>query len=800
MSIGFKSVEVNSAEVTFSSVVLFFIYLLLSLVSTAVIYQTAAYLLQLLRRSFLFHRKGEKAPPIGIDLGTSNSAIAYYSSDRLYAKVIPTYITPHPNLNNDNNNDYINDNNGLWKRKKKKTIPSLLAYHPPSNTFFPGYSALSLSSSSSNHNLVIDEDMDRDKEDWDKDREIRGKKEERGGEGEYILISNLKRLIGRTTKQSEREMEVIMEEIKYLPYNIVFDTDLFLPSPSPLGDGQLFIDLPLFNHNNNNDNDNENDNDNNNDNDNDHDDSGDDFNNDFKKKKMGDKRRKREEKGRKREEKGRKREEKGRKREEKGRKREEKGRKRYTAVDLTSRILYHLKEIAEEELGREVKEVVITVPAYFNENQRKFTKVAGEMAGLKVLHLLSEPTAAALAYGLNITGKKNVMVFDWGGGTLDVSILALQDNDKRANRFQVLSTAGDCHLGGEDLDISFLLSLLLRYLQLHPHIPSSKHRSIIDMIIKDKKVFNRVKREVEKVKISLSSSPSSSFHLPHLFPGDKYRGGDKQYWEKYQLKKEIKMEVSREEFEKGVEKEIKKAMEVVERGIEEAAMRKDEIDEVIMVGGSSRIPIIRSSLSRYFNGKELCYSIDPELAVAEGAAIYSAMISPSYSLSDQVLDDTFLFDLIPSSISCEYLPPPPPENIIQKEECDLDPDWQPIIHEVFKRNSPFPIKNKLVVRNLYSYQRSITINIYEGDKKGENFYDNLLIGQYRFPIAAYKSAKKGEREIEIEFEMDKNGCLRVKDDTINLPPSSSFSPLLLFSFFLFFLYLFLLFLFYIFYL
>merc|ERR1712151_1237607 len=293
--------------------------------------------------------------------------------------------------------------------------------------------------------------------------------------------------------------------------------------------------------------------------------------------------------------------------------------KQFKAEEISSMVLTKMREIAEAYLGKEVKNAVITVPAYFNDSQRQATKDAGSISGLNVLPIINEPTAAAIAYGLDKKEEeKNVLIFDLGGGTFDVSLLTIEEGI-----FEVKSTAGDTHLGGEDFDnrmVDFFLQEFKR-----------RHRK--DMS-KNQRALRRLRTACERAKRTLSSSTQAHLEIDSLFDGIDFNST-----------------ITRARFEDLCIDYFKKCMDPVEKVLRDAKISKGEVDEVVLVGGSTRIPKVQNMLSDFFNGKEPCKSINPDEAVAFGATVQAAILSGSDK--SEKLSELLLLDVTPLSLGLE---------------------------------------------------------------------------------------------------------------------------------------------------
>jgi molecular chaperone DnaK len=384
--------------------------------------------------------------------------------------------------------------------------------------------------------------------------------------------------------------------------------------------------------------------------------------------------------------------------------------KLFSPEEISAFILKHIKKQAEDFLGEKVKEAVITVPAYFNDNQRQATKIAGELAGLEVLRIINEPTAAALAYDINGKEESKVVVYDLGGGTFDVSILCISDGV-----FEVVATCGDNRLGGEDFNKRLVDVIKQKFFD----------ETKID-IATDPLAMLKLSEEVEKAKIALSSMEKTRIYIPFI-TADK--DGPKN----------LDFEITRKEFEALITDYIEKTIELCREALNDAALDVSEIDRIILVGGSSKIPLVREKVKDFFK-KDPQTSIDPKEVVAKGAAIQAGIIQGEKS-------GIVLVDLIPLSLGIEV------ENGY----------FVPII----ERNSPIPISAKRIFTTVMDYQKAVDINIYQG----ESMYakNNIHLGNFR--LEGIREAKKGEPRIEVTFEIDVNGILNVSAmdlDTRNL--------------------------------
>ncbi len=372
--------------------------------------------------------------------------------------------------------------------------------------------------------------------------------------------------------------------------------------------------------------------------------------------------------------------------------------------EISAMILLKLKKNAEDFYGHEIRDAIITVPAYFNDLQRQSTKNAGKIAGLNVMRIINEPTAASIAYNLNDNNnnekKKYILVFDFGGGTLDVTILLLNENI-----FEVKSTCGNSHLGGEDLD-----NELMKYC-----INEFKNETNID-ILNNKKVINRLKKECEKVKIELSKSLQATLFIDNIIEG-----------------KDLNIEITRSNFEDMSQKYFDKCFEIIEQALKDAKLKKEKIEEIILVGGSTKIPKIKEMIKEYFN-KEPCDSINPDEVVAIGATIQAA-ITNNIEFENKI--EPLLLDVTPLSIGVK----------VSKGEMDI----------IIPRNTTIPCKKMYKFKSIKDNQEKFIINLYQGENKYVK--DNIHLGKLQFEINTPKP--KGKTIIEITFFLDINGILEV---------------------------------------
>ncbi len=384
------------------------------------------------------------------------------------------------------------------------------------------------------------------------------------------------------------------------------------------------------------------------------------------------------------------------------------GDQKFTPQEISAKVLRKLKESAEAYLGHRVSKAVITVPAYFNDAQRQATKDAGQIAGLEVARIINEPTAAALAYGLDKTKDHKIVVFDLGGGTFDVSVLevALSGEDGNSSKvFEVISTSGDTHLGGDDFD-----QALVNY------VASQFQKDNGIDLRKDPMPLQRLQEACEKAKKELSSLPQTDINLPFITADA--TGA-----------KHLQMTITRSKFEELIDTLVERCRKPVLQALQDAKLKASDIDEVVLVGGSTRVPKVRQLVKDVF-GKEPHQGVNPDEVVAVGAAIQGSVLTGDRR-------DVLLLDVTPLTLG------------IETEGGILTP--------LIERNTTVPAEKKNTFSTAADSQTAVTVRVFQGERKMAA--QNRLLGE--FNLDGIPPAPRGVPQIEVKFDIDQNGILNV---------------------------------------
>jgi molecular chaperone DnaK len=398
--------------------------------------------------------------------------------------------------------------------------------------------------------------------------------------------------------------------------------------------------------------------------------------------------------------------------------------KKYTPPEVSAMILQAMKKIAEDYLGETVTQAVITVPAYFNDAQRQATKDAGRISGLEVLRIVNEPTAAALAYGLEKKKNETIAVYDLGGGTFDISVLEIGDGV-----FEVKATNGDTHLGGDDFDQAIIDWIADEF----------KKENSIDLR-QDKMALQRLKEAAEKAKIDLSGASSTSINLPFITADS---SGPKH----------LDLTLTRAKFDQITEVLVERSIEPCRQALKDAGFSTDKIDEVILVGGSTRIPAVQEKVKAFF-GKEPHKGVNPDEVVAIGAAVQAGVLA-----GDSSVKDVLLLDVTPLSLGIETL--------------------GGVLTKLIERNTTIPTRKSQVFSTAEDNQTAVSIHVLQGER--EMARHNRTLG--RFELTGLPPAPRGMPQVEVTFDIDANGIVHVsakdkatgKEQKIRIEASSGIS-------------------------